>query len=164
MADNFPASLPGILAASNKRKPQNLVKRNEVQSGPPVFRLESDNGWVLFDVAWVFKPEDMQVFEGWERYLLRQRSRSFLIDIPVDSMHTLRTHECYFETVPTRTQHTRFWMVTATLLAVEQQTVTEDEADQLVILSNGFPDGILPSFNLLDELIKLMEEKFPWPP
>ena len=100
----------------------------------------------------------MQLFNGWVRYALRQTSKLFDIELWVDGFDgtkNTKTHECYFNGPINRTQVGRRWNVSATLLAIEEQTVTELEWDQLAILDAGFPDGILDTMDALEELVEI---------
>lgn len=165
MPEQYPSSLPGILVAKNINNVQYLVKRNDLQSGPPIYRLECDEGWSLFNVGWTFTPEEKQIFDNWYRWTLRQGSKSFEIGIMVDGSNGIsntRIHTCYFDPEgPLREQNQTLWNVNATLLAIEQETDDEEFAEQLIILSNGFPDGVLLTMLGLDEIIQELEELWP---
>lgn len=158
MAEAYPQTLPGVFYNSNSYTPQSLTRKNDLQSGAPTYRLESDNGWVMFDVLWKFSASQIQLFNGWHRYGLRNGSKSFDIELMVDGFDGVKntiTHECYFDsgTFKANQVGTR-WHVTTRLLAIERQTVSEAFYDQLAILDAGFPDGIKETLEGLESLIE----------
>ena len=160
--ENYPSSLPGVLVNSNAYTPQGLTDKNDLQAGAPTYRLRSDNGWVMFDVVWSFSASEMQLFNGWHRWGLRQGSKAFNIELWVegfDGVKNTRTHECYFDSGTYRvTQAQRRLHVSTTLLAIDRQTDSEEFYNQLAILSNGFPDGIKDTMDGIDSIVTGIEE------
>lgn len=160
MPENYPCKLPGVLINSNGYSPQSLVDQNSLDSGPPIFRLRSSDGWLQFNVAWSFSALEMQVFRAWHRFTLAHGSKSFTIGLMVDGFDgTDNTvdHECQFIGVPSYTQNGRRWSVSAQLLAVQYEGVDECNGLSLVAAFNGFDDlnsGII----LLDDAVKALEE------
>jgi len=165
MADiDFPCGLPGVLVNSNGYSSSNRVRRNDLQSGPPIFVLESDDGYELFDVAWSFSGLDNQVFRNWFRYVAGSGSKLFNIELWVegfDGTKQTKTHECYFDGPPSYVQNGRRWMVSATLLAIEEQIMDECDAISLINVYNGF--GGYPSQGVaaIDASILHLEEAWP---
>lgn len=155
--EDYPQTLPGVLVNSNAYTPQGLTRKNDLQSGFPTFRLEADNGWVMFDVVWSFSASEVQFFNAWHRYGLRNGSKAFNIGLMIDGWDgTTNTveHECYFNTGTFKvTQVQRRWHVSTQLLAINRQTVSEEFYDQLAILDNGFPDGIPETIEEFGELL-----------
>lgn len=141
MAEPYPCRLPNPLVASNSYSTQNLVDRNDLSSGPPIFRLRSASGWVQFDIAFSYDALEMQVFNAWFRNTLINGSKSFTIELMVDGFDgekNTKTHECYFEDSPTRTQNGNRWRVSARVIAIEQITVDECDTASLLAAFNGF--------------------------
>jgi hypothetical protein len=160
MAEEYPCNLPGVLVSSNGYQDQDLVDNNALDSGAPVFRLRSDNGWVLFDVAWSFNALEMQVFRIWHRSILAHGSKSFTIDLWIDGSDgdsQTTEHECYFRGAPDYKQRGRRWSVSATLLAIEQFGDL-DECDTISLFAafNGFEDLNSGAIGL-DSAIVLLE-------
>lgn len=143
MAEQYPCKLPGVLVNSNGYSPQDTVDRNDLSSGPPIFRLRSDDGWLLFDVAWSYSALENQVFRLWHQNTLARGSKSFTIELMVDGWNgesqTLE-HECYFSGVPSFRQNGRRWNVSATLLAIRSVGLDECDTDSLISAFNGFDD------------------------
>lgn len=161
MADiDYPCKLPGVLVNSNSYQSQDVVRRNDLQSGPPIFRLESDDTWVLFDVTWRFSALENQVFRNFHRNTLANGSKLFNIELMVDGFDGIKqtkTHECFFNGVPKFAQNGRLWTVSATLLAIEPNILDECDGISLVNSFNAFEDlnaGIL----CMDQAITLLED------
>lgn len=167
MADiAYPCALPGVLVNSNSYAPSERARRNDLSGGPPTFVLQDEDGFVLFDVAWRFTGLQVQVFQNWYRHVTTGGSRLFDIDLYVDGPDgagtQVKTHECYFDGVPSYSQQGRLWSVGATLLAIEEQTLAECDAQSLVNAYTGFGDYLPTGIVDLDKCIKLMEAT--WPP
>lgn len=142
----YPCSLPGVLVNSNAYQIQNKVERNDLSSGPPIFRLRTDDGWVAFDVTWSFSALEMQIFNAFYRYNLSNGSKSFSIGLMIDGWDgtsNTKDHECYFDGAYSVQQVGRRWMVTARLIAIQQEDIGECEALSLVAVSQyGDPKSI----------------------
>ena len=158
-SESYPASLPGVLVQSNAYSPQSVVRRNELQAGAPTFRLVSDTAYEMFDVMWSFSASEMQLFDGWHKWGLRSGSKSFDIELMVygfNGTKNTRTHECYFADGTFKSvQAGARWHVSASLLSIVRETDSEAFYNQLVILSEGFPDGIRDTINALEELVEI---------
>lgn len=133
---DYPCRLPGVLVNSNAYSSKSRVRRNSLESGPPVYVLEDDDGYEMFDVSWAFNASEVQIFRNWYRHITVSGSKLFNIDLMVDGWdgeRQTKTHECYFDSVPSYTQNGRRWLVTATLLAIEEQIM--DECDGITLVS-----------------------------
>lgn len=164
MTEFYPSALPGVLINSNSYTVQDLVRKTDLQSGPPIFRLDADNGWVLFDVTWSFSDLEKQIFDNWHRWTLRNGSRAFTIELWTDGFDgtdNTKEHTCHFTGPPRMQQVGRRWSVSAQLLALEQITLDEDTGLSLVALSESFPDGIYDTIVDINSLIVLMEDEWP---
>ena len=161
---SYPSNLSGVLVNSNSFQVQTLTRRNDLQSGAPVFRLESDNGWVGFNVAWSYDAAEMQLFENWFRWTIASGSKLFNIELWIDGFSegkNTKTHECYFESAYKANQVGDRWQVTARLIALELKTFEEADGLSLVNVWEGFenpPAAILS----LNDIIELMENT--WQP
>lgn len=165
MADiDFPAFLGGVLVNSNSFQLQTLTRRNDLQSGAPVFRLESENGWVGFNVAFSFDAAQMQLFENWYRWTIASGSKLFNIGLWIDGFsegENTKPHECYFDGAYRSNQVGDRWQVTARLIGLELQTFDETAGLGLVNAYAGFED--LPAAVIsLNDIIELMENT--WQP
>jgi len=161
MADiDYPCALPGVLVNSNSYTNQDVVRRNNLQSGPPIFRLESDDGWVMFDVAWRFSALEVQVFRSFHKYTLANGSKLFNIELMVDGddgTKQTKTHECFFDGAFKANQVGRRWTISATLLAIEPNILDECQGLSLVAAFNGF-DDLNASIANIDKSITLFED------
>ena len=156
---DYPCRLPGVLVNSNGYSSKNRVRRNSLESGPPIYVLEDDDGYEMFDVTWSFDALEVQVFRNWYRWLITSGSRLFNIDLMVDGWDgekQTKTLECYFDGVPSYTQNGRRWMVSTTLLAIKEQTL--DECDGITLVSaysafdyGGASGGLNAAFSDVDE-------------
>jgi hypothetical protein len=159
MPELYPCKLPGVLVNSNSYSPQALVDRNDLESGPPIFRLRSSDGWVNFDVAFSFSALEVQVFRSWFHGILVRGSKSFTIGLMIDGWNgeaNTIDHECYFVDAPQYRQNKRRWSVSAKLLAVEDVEFDECDQESLINAFNGFEDlnnGII----CMDQTITLLE-------
>lgn len=138
MPEVYPCALPGVRVNSNGYSPQELVRSNNVQNGPPRFRLQADSGWLQFNVGWSFDQLQTQVFENWFKHTLRNGSKSFNIELQVAG--GLLEHECYFVGVPQYTQNQRRWSVTASLLAISRVGLSECDGESLIAMFNVFEE------------------------
>ena len=157
---DYPCRLPGVLVSSNSFAPKNRVRRNDLSAGPPIFNLDDDDGFVLFNVAWRFSALEVQVFQNWYRHTTKSGSKLFNIELMVDGFDgtkNTKTHECYFDGAPSYSQVGRRWLVQATLLAIQEQILDECDADSLINAYNGFDYNLDQAIDDLDESVKLME-------
>lgn len=157
---DYPCRLPGVLVNSNSYQNKDLVRRNDLQSGPPIFRLESDDGWVAFDVAWKFSELENQVFRNFHKNVLVNGSKLFNIELWVDGFDgtkQTKTHECYFDGVPQFKQNGRRWIVGATLIAIEPQILDECDGISLVNSYNAFED-VNAAILSMDDVINTLED------
>jgi hypothetical protein len=158
---DYPCRLPGVLVNSNALSPKNVVRRNDLQSGPPLFIREDDDAYVMFNVAWKFSAIEMQVFSNWFKGTLARGSKLFNIDLMIDGFDGIKqtkTHECYFDGVYQQSQTGKRWTVTATLLSIQEETLGECDAISLVNAFNGFDYPLDQAILDLDGSIKLMED------
>lgn len=152
---DYPCSLPGVLTANNSYASRPRTRRNDLASGPPLFMLEDDGGYEMFDVAWSFSAGQVQVFRNWYRCDTVSGSKAFNIPLMVDGAarrggpQTLE-HECYFDGVPQYTQQGRRWRVSATLIALAEKGV--DCCDNLPELSDGFGGNLKGAIGAFDDI------------
>ena len=154
MAEQYPCRLPGVRVNSNGYSAQSLVRNNDLQNGPPRFRLQADSGWLQFNVAWSFNALECQVFENFHKHTLINGSKSFLIDLQVAG--GLLEHECYFVGVPSYNQVQRRWAVSGTLLAIARAGLSECDGQSLVAVYDGFENPNL-AITQMDEVIQELE-------
>lgn len=138
---DYPCALPGALVTANNYRSKSRVRRNDLASGPPIYQLEDDSGYEVFNVSWSFSAGQVQVFRNWFRCDLASGSRLFNIGLMVDGAATKGgrqtvLHSCYFDGVPEYTQRDRRWSVSATLLAIREEAV--DCCSNLPELFDGF--------------------------
>lgn len=155
MPETYPCALPGVLVNSNGYVPQNLVRNNSVQNGPPRFRLQADSGWLQFDVSWSFNLTETQVFEVWYTHKLVNGSKSFNIDLQVAG--GLLEHECYFLGAPNYNQVQKRWAVSGTLLAITRVGLDECDAESLINMFNVFESPNL-AITQMDDAVKTLED------
>lgn len=163
MADiYYPCELPGVLVNSNAYSPNDRVQRNDLSGGPPVFVLQDSDGFVLFDVTWRFTGLQVQVFRNWFRSVTAGGSKLFDIDLYVDGPDgagtQTKTHECYFDGPYQATQQGRLWLVSATLLAIEEQLLDECDGVSLVNAYGTFGDYLSQGIIDLDDVITTLEQ------
>ena len=159
-AIDYPCKLPGVLVNSNSYRNQDTVRRNDLQSGPPIFRLESEDEWVLFDVSWRFSALEVQVFRNFHKNVLANGSKLFNIELMVDGFDgtkQTKTHECYFDGSPQFSQNGLRWMVSATLLAIDPIILDECDGISLVNAFNGFED-VNAAIISMDDVINTLED------
>lgn len=160
MAETYPTALPGILINSDAYTNQTLTRKNELSSGPPTFRLKDDNGWVNFDVSWKYTAAEMQLFRNWYRWTLANGSKLFEIGISVEGRSSgafdRTPHDCYFDGAYRAVQDGPLFIITATLIAIEQKTLDEDSGISLVNAYAGFED-VGASITQLDDIVALIE-------
>ncbi len=157
---DYPCKLPGVLVNSNSYQPQSLVRRNDLQSGPPIFRLEASDGWEAFNVAWSFSGLENQVFRNFHWNVLTRGAKSFNIELWVDGFDgtkQTKTHECYFDGVPKYTQVGRRWSVGATLLAIAPNILDECDGESLVNAFNDF-ENLNAAIISMDGVINTLED------
>ena len=152
---DYPCALPGPLVAGNAYRSKSRVRRNDLASGPPIYRLEDDDGYDLFNVAWSFSAGEVQVFRNWFRCDIASGSRLFNIWLMVDGAATRGgrqtvLHSCYFDGVPEYTQRGRRWSVSATLLAIREEAV--DCCANLPDLYNGFCGELKRAINAFTDI------------
>lgn len=152
---DYPCALPGPLVAGNAYRSKSRVRRNDLASGPPIYRLEDDDGYELFNVAWSFSAGEVQVFRNWFRCDIASGSRLFNIWLMVDGAATRGgrqtvLHSCYFDGVPEYTQRGRRWSVSATLLAIREEAV--DCCANLPDLYNGFCGELKRAINAFTDI------------
>ena len=141
MPEVYPCRLPGILVNSQEYQDQNLVDRNDLSSGPPVFRQRSEDGWMEFGGNWVLNGLEVQVLREWHRQTLKRGSKSFTIGLMIDGFDGTKQvidHTCYFLSPPKFSQRGRLWSVSAQLLAISQVGFNECDTNTLVNTFNGF--------------------------
>lgn len=159
---DYPCRLPLVLVNSNALSPKNVVRRNDLQSGPPIFQREDDDVFVLFNVAWKFDAIQMQVFQNWFRSTIASGSKLFNIELWVDGFDgtkQTKTHECYFDGAYQQAQNQKRWTVTATLLAIKEQVLDECDGISLVNAYNGFEyDALDVAIADMDSVIVLLED------
>ena len=132
----YPCNMPGVHVNSNGVTPQELTRQNGRVSGPPIFRLLSEDGWLQFDVVWRFNNYQTQVFKNWHKVSLSRGSKSALIALKVPD--GLIEHECYFVGTPRFNQSSNRWIVSATLLAIADAGLNDCDAESLININNGF--------------------------
>jgi len=150
---DYPCALPGVLVAHNNYRSKQRTRRNDLASGPPLFILEDDGGYEMFDVAWSFNAAQVQAFRNWFRHDLASGSRLFNINLMVegfDGVKRTRPHECNFDGVPNYTQVGLRWRVTAQLVAIEEKIL--DKCANLTELFNGFCGGLSAAIDALNDI------------
>jgi hypothetical protein len=156
---DYPANLPGVYVNSNGYRSKPLVARNDLASGPPIFVLEDNTPWVMFDVSFRFDALQTQVFRNWYRVSTTSGSRSFNINLVVDGEP--RAHECYFDGVPSFTQSGRRFYMSATLLAIEEVGIFDaEDAASLLVLFGAFGGDLGPSIVTLADVIAYLEAEW----
>ena len=161
---NYPTALPGVSVQGNAYSPQDLVKFNPLAGGAPIARLQADNGWSMHDCLFKYSASEVQIFRNWHRWALRNGAYSFTMELWVegsDGVKNTREHTCYIFGGYDVNQVGRLMHTTCKMLAIEQVTDDFDFGMQLVDLAEFFPDGVEETLIDLDELIKLMEVKWP---
>ena len=160
-AIDFPCNLPGVLVNSNSYSPKDRVRRNDLQSGPPIFQLDDDDGFVLFKVSWRFSAIENQVFRNFHRNTLASGSKLFNVELWVDGDNGIKqtkTHECYFDGVPQYQQNGKRWVVSATLLSIEEEILSECDGISLVNAFDGFDFNLDVAIADMDSAIVLLED------
>ncbi len=160
-SESYPNALPGVLNNSNSYSLQALTVNNDLSSGPPVVRLVDDSAWVAFDVEWSYNAQQVQLFRNWFRWNLKNGSKLFDIELWVegfDGTKNTLTHECYFIPGTYRArQNGKRWRISATLIAIDQQTLSEEAGCSLQPIYDGFEE-VPETINLFYECIDLIEE------
>lgn len=167
MADvSYPCDLPAFQVIGTTHRSKDRVKRNDLDSGPPVFILDDDDGYDTHDGQIILKsPYQVQLFKNWYRYAISSGSKLFNMDLWVDGSDgstNTRTHECYVLGVPRYTQNGKNFNVSLSVLAIEEQILDECEGFALVNASNGFAYSLHDAILDLDTLITTMESR--WQP
>ena len=135
MSESYPAGLPAPLVNPySYTQPSHTVKNNVI-SGVPRFRQMTSDRPVFFSVSWNLNENQLAVFEGWFRWTLAQGSKSFTMSVATGVGYT--PHECYFaDGTFNRTRVGRRYQLTAQILAVELQTLSEcDYLELAAVLS-----------------------------
>ncbi|MCK4621333.1 MAG: immunoglobulin domain-containing protein [Desulfuromonadales bacterium] len=155
---DYPCHLPGVLVNSNGYQSSERTRPNDLSSGPPLFVLEDDDGYEMFDVAWSFDAAQIQSFRNWYRFITASGSRLFNIELWIDGYDGIkqtRTHECYFLGTPHPVQNGRKWHVSATLVAIEEKGTDE-------CLYVGPPldlSGVFPEVGVLEYACNAFEQE-----
>lgn len=115
----YPENLPIPLVTSYNHSDSQKVRRNDVETGVPRFELLSEDGPSMPSVAWLFKPLEFQVFEGFYRHTLKLGSISF--DMKLKVGFGVEVHECSFIKTYNPSLQGKLWKVTANLVTVEKK-------------------------------------------
>ncbi len=164
-AIDYPCRLPGVLVNGPSHSSKDVVYRNDLASGPPIFTTDDDAAYDIFDVVWRFNGIQKQVFDSWFKGSLTRGAKLFNIDLWIDGFDgtkNTKTHECYFNGVPQSAQQGRLWTVSAQLLAIEDQILDECDSESLINLFNGFDYSLDQALSDVDGLIVQLENT--WQP
>lgn len=129
----FPSTLPGVLLQGYANEEDVHFRRNNVQSGPPVYVKLTNRTPVKFSVRWNFSQFDLQVFEGWFKKNILYGSLPFDMSLPVGMGDVV--HECFFLDRYNVSRILKRVSVTASILAIEKQYNTDAEIDDLLALA-----------------------------
>ncbi len=133
MAEQFPVGVPAPLVNPNSYTQPSHITSNDVISGEPRYRQKTSDRPVIFQVSWNLSRNELAVLEGWFKWTLKQGAKSFEIDLETGAGYL--PHECYFERGTFgRTRVGKRYVVTASLLAVEMQTLDECDYETLAAL------------------------------
>lgn len=156
-AINYPTNLPGPLVSSNAYTPKDRVYRNDLASGPPVYVLNDDSGWVMFDVSFRWTALQLQVWRNFYRVILASGARSFNVPLIVDGAP--RLHECYVDTVPQATQSGKLWTVSFSLLAIEEVGIFSlTDTNSLIAAFDAFSMPLDQAVLDLSAIVALLED------
>lgn len=163
MAEQYPSALPGALVVSNGYTPQDLVDSNDLSSGPPIFRARSDEGWMVFSVAFSYSAVQVQLFRSWYFNAIRNGSKLFTIELMVegwDGTNNTVTHECYFQGPPNFRQNGRRWSISASLLSISRPGVlSECDGISLGNILCGFDNPHL-AIDQMNEVSNTLEDRW----
>lgn len=133
MPETYPPTLQGVSFATLAVSENQAYRTNDSDIGPATYQLLSEDVPTIFSVGWVFFAFDFQVFENWFKFDLTKGVKSFNIKLPVGA--GILTHECNFRGKYTATYNGKLVNVSATLRAIEKQTNTQAQFDDLLLLA-----------------------------
>ncbi len=163
MADiRYPCTLPGPLVVSNGYAVNERTRRNDLSSGPPLYVLKDNQGFVAFDVGFRYTGLQMQVFRNFYSAETVYGSKLFNIDLYVDGPDgtgkQTQTHECYFDGPYAAQQENRLWLVTVRLIAIEEIIFSQCEGQSLVAAYDGVGDYLPRAVKDVDAAVVLLED------
>lgn len=152
MPEQYPPSLPLPKVKPYTMREQQHFQRNDVQAGPPRYELLTDTKPNLFMANFSYDAFEFQVFEAWFKVTLEYGSKSFFIDLDVGM--GLVTHECYLDQSYKPNKRGKRWAIGTRLLAVEKEYNTDEDASDVIILSE-WPDAKDPIafFDLFEKFV-----------
>lgn len=135
MTTAYPCKLPLPLVSGFSFSDQELTVFNELDSGPPVARLKSDEGYSMFDARFSFNQLEMQVFRSWFRNTIKHGSKTFTIGLNIDGGTT--EHTCYMRN-PQYTLNAKRWQVSTKLISLQFKELNDCDTESLTNAFNGF--------------------------
>ena len=132
MAELYPPGLRIALVNGYNYSDQSRVQRDDVQTGPPRFVLQTTDAPTFVNVTWNFTRLDFQLFEAWFHLSLTDGAKSFTMPLLIGK--GLTTVELYFNgSVPYKASYfAKRVKVTTSLLMIDKPFDSQATLDQLL--------------------------------
>lgn len=153
MAVDYPANLPAPLVSQNQITPQQATRIQNVQGGPPIVQLFSSDVTSTHQCGFSFSELEYQVFDQWFKWQLVSGSKS--ANIPIKTAIGFDSNECILVN-PTAQQVGRRWIVSSVIIIVRKPEMTEEDANSLLVIFDGFEDANL-AIGLLEQAVEAGE-------
>lgn len=150
MSEHFPCSLPLPLISGFGYNDSNLTVFNDMDSGPPIARLKSDEGHSVFSAQFSLNQLQLQVFRSWYRSVVKHGSKTFTIPLNIDGQTT--EHICYMST-PKYSLSGKRWQVSTSLTSVEFYGLNDCDGTSAVNLYTG-NDNVNSNLIAIEELVE----------
>ena len=150
MSKAYPCSLPSPLISGYSFSDESLTVFNEMDAGPPIARLKSDEGYSMFSAQFSFSAIQMQVFRSWYRSVIKHGSKTFTINLNIDGA-TIE-HICYMSP-PNYSLNGKRWNVQVTLTSIEFAGLNDCDGESVVNLYNG-NDAINENLTAIEDLVE----------
>lgn len=149
----YPTNLPAPLVSQNQITPQQATVIQNVQGGPPLVGLVSSDISSTHQCAFSFSEVEYQVFDQWFEWSLVKGSKT--ASIPLKTAIGFDNNDCFLIN-PKGQQNGRRWLVSAIIIILRKPKMTEDDANSLLVVFDGFED-INVAINLLEQAVEAGE-------
>lgn len=149
----YPANLPAPLVGQNQITPQQATRIQNVQGGPPLVELFSSDISSTHQCAFSFNEVEYQVFDQWFKWKLVNGSKT--ASIPLKTAIGFDNNDCILVN-PTAQQNGRRWIVSAIIIILRKPEMTEEDAESLFVIFDGFEDPVL-AISLLEQAVEAGE-------
>jgi hypothetical protein len=151
MSESYPCALPLPLVDSFSYEDQDTVEFNDLDSGPPVARRRTSEGYTTFRAVFSFSGAQTQVFKAWYRHSVKGGSKTFTIDLNLDG--ELTQHTCYMRN-PKYQMAGKRWRVSALMISTQREGLNECDSISLINLHNGIEAPVSAALESMEDLVE----------